>query len=300
MNEAVFKTTMMGGFNKSDVLAFIDKQDTQFKEREKDLCDRINKLGGELSDETGKNKQLEARLKELEEELLRQKEKNAAEAKKSNEVILESESLKNELSRTKSQNDTEIINLRRQVMELSQASQNAKDEAEKASRHANECEEKLRLIDKTEDQIGRALLGAQQTADKIVNEAKEEAAKITERANGEAGAEIENARVRVRNIFGSSRARLDALLLGVEDYKNSIDETRGDVREFFASVDSIFASMKETACETAEKFSKAFETDEETEAAPVAETEVEKNPEPSTGEAECKSVKFDFSSKEAQ
>lgn len=302
MNEAVFKTTVMGGFNKSDVLAFIDKQDAQFKEREKDLCDRINKLSGDLEQEAGKNKQLEAKIKELEEELSKQQGKNAEEAKRSNEVVLESESLKNELSRTKSQNDAEINHLRRQVAELTQSAHNANDETEQAKRHANECEEKLKLIDKTEDQIGRALLEAQQAADKIVNSAKEEAAKITDRANGEADAEIKNARARVRELFRASREKLDVLLSGIEDYKKSIDETRGDVRGFFASVDSIFAAMKETACETAEKFSKAFETDDENEAETAAETEKEKAqaPESEAGETACKTVKFDFSSKEEQ
>lgn len=287
MNEAVFKTTVMGGFNKSDVLAFIDKQDTQFKEREKDLCERINKLNSELSAETEKSKNLESRVKELEEELKKQQEKNAAEAKRSNEVVLEADSLRNELSRTQSQRDAEVSHLRRQVTELTQSAQNAKGEAEKAKQHANECEEKLRLIDKTEDQIGRALLEAQQAADKIVNAAKDQAAKITDNANAEADNEIESAHTRVKDMFKESREKLDKLLLSVEDYKKHIDETRGDVRSFFASVDSIFASMKETACETAEKFTKAFEICDEAETA-----------EPYDEVAAYETVKFDFSSKD--
>lgn len=287
MNEAVFKTTVMGGFNKSDVLAFIDKQDSQFKEREKDLCERINKLNGDLSAETEKNKKSESRIKELEDELQKQQEKNAAEAKRSNEVVLEAESLKNELSRTQSQRDAETSHLRRQVIELTQSAQNAKGEAEKARQHADECEEKLRLIDKTEDQIGRALLEAQQAADKIVNAAKDEAAQITEKAHIEADSVIENAHTRVKDMFNQSREKLDILLLGVEDYKKRIDETRGDVRSFFASVDSIFASMKETACETAEKFTNAFGICDETETAELQD-EV----------AACETVKFDFSSKD--
>ncbi len=159
-------------------------------------------------------------------------------------------------------------------------------------------EKKMDIIDKTEEQIGRAILESQQMADKIIDAAKKEASEIVKAAQETAETAVAQAKESVSRRFGDAREKLDVLLCGVADYKKRIEETRGNASEFFASVETIFSSMQEAAVDTAEKFKNVFKTDSDIEDYDnTAENEVAAK---SVGDSETagdseSALRFDFS-----
>lgn len=289
MNEAVFKTTVMGGFNKSDVLAFIDKQDAQFKAREKDLAARIDALGAGLKNETQRTEQLTARVAELEKLLDEEKTKNEELTKELEEASVETGEVKKGLNDELSSRDEKIERLKGEVYQLRQISKDAEIKAANATRHSEETEEKLRLIDKTQDQIGRAMLEAQKTADNIMNAAKGEAAELLDKAKKDADELTENAEVHVRKINGEAQDKLNGLLLSAADYKNQVSEARREAERFFGSVDTAFASMNASAESILNKYKDIFNKPEETGEEAETPAQDEKAPK------EAAAVKFDFS-----
>jgi chromosome segregation ATPase len=300
MNEAVFKTTVMGGFNKSDVLAFVDKQDAQFKGREKDLIARINKLNTDIKTETDRGNEFEAKVKELEVELETERSRRIEADKKSQAASLNEGQAKLSLSSEISCRDAEIDKLRQEVTTLARSLEVADAKAADASTRAEVYEEKLELIDKTEDQIGRAILESQQMADKIIGLAKSEATQTIKVAREVAEASSAQAQESVSRFFCEAREKLDVLLCGVADYKKSIEETRGNVRGFFASVDSIFSSMQNAAADTVEKFTDVFKMESEIKMEPIDVAENEAAASEGVTETESEAVtetamKFDFS-----
>lgn len=285
MEEAVFKTTVMGGFNKSEVLAFIDKQDEQFREKEKELLAKIDSLSTGLKNETLRSENLEKQIEELKEELNAEKEKNADALEKLHTIGVEAKKADEAYTADLESRDAEIQRLKEEAAALRDAKREAEEKAEKAVAYAEELKDKLELIDKTKEQIGRALLEAQQAADNIINSANEEAEAIKERARNEAQQLIDEAESKAEEMTIHVKEKLDSLLGSVKEYKERIMEARTDAANFFSTIDSVFDAMQSNSDDIFNTFSSAFNTSENT------ETEDEPTEETDT-------VKFDFSSTE--
>jgi cell division septum initiation protein DivIVA len=310
MNEAVFKTTVMGGFSKSDVLAFIDKQDRQFKDREKDLLARVESLSKELKDATQKNEELSQRAAFLEKQFEQAQSKSA----EAGEKILAAENAarqaKSTLEQTLVQRDAEIARLRDEATALTKKAAEAEAKAAEAASRADTLSHKLELIDKTEDQIGRALLDAQQTADKIAGSAGAQADALLQKAKADAQALAAQAKAEVDTLNTIAQKKLDLLLDAVSDYDRRIADKRADVAEFFHSADSAFGTMRDSAKEILDVFSVAFRgqsgteaaaqdpetTDEPFEADSAGEFSMQEDtcPQDDVFKSEAAAIKFDF------
>lgn len=280
MNEAVFKTTVMGGFNKSDVLAFIDKQDKRFREREKDLSARIDSLSTSLKSETQRADELKKQVEQLEVMLQEERSKSVDALEKLHAIGLEVKKANADYTSDLESRDAEIEKLKSEIEDLRILKEKAEDKAENAAAYAAKLEDKLALIDKTQEQIGRALLEAQQTADNIVGTAKEQANEILNNAHKEAADLIDEAHQTADRIKGEAKEKLDELLSGVEDYKNRVITARADAAKFFEAIDSVFESMEANSEDILDKFGKAFKIEE------TADT---------IGKEEAAVLKFDFS-----
>lgn len=287
MNEAVFKTAVMGGFSKSEVLAFIDKQDAQFKAREKELMSRIDSLNAQLKKETQHNGELCERISELESEL-------NTERARCDEAIRKLEAAHAELGKTKNgamseldRRNAEIERLKAMVNMLNRKVSEAEQKAAESAAEAEASKKKLELIDKSEEQIGKAILEAQKTADNIISAAKEEAEQILNKARGEAQSMLETAKDKVDKINAEAQEKLDAMLAAVEDYVKVTEESRTAAVGYFNSVDSMFAEMHANAEKMLSRFSDAFKRREQCEA---DDEEIAKS--------EAAAVKFDFSVKD--
>lgn len=285
MNEAVFKTTVMGGFNKSEVLAFIDKQDEQYKEREKDLAARIDSLSTGLKNETRHSEELTKKVSELEEALSAEAGKNTELIEKLQAANIAANDSENSYSKNIEERDTEIKKLRFEVERQKTLQKSAEEKAEQAAAYAGELENKLALIDKTQEQIGRALLEAQQTADKIINTAQDDSNSILDKAKSDADILISEAREKVSRINHEAETRLVELLSSVSDYKARVTNTRENISNFFGAVDSVFESMLNNSEDILKTYQNAFN--------PEAEANI---PVADATENEAATVKFDFSS----
>jgi chromosome segregation ATPase len=293
MNEAVFKTTVMGGFSKNEVLEFIDKQDAQFKQREKDLTVRINTLSAGLKSETQRSEQFTQRIAELEGQLESEKKRCAEVVKKLQEVSAVAGQAQNDISGEIERRDAEISRLRNETSELARKSGEAKAAAADATARAKIFEDKLGLIDKTEDQIGRAMLLAQQTADKIVCEAKEEAEALLTKASEDAKALTTQAAERVQCVNSEAQGKITEMLRCVADYKKRVTDSRSETVEFFDTVDSVFASMQNNADDVLNNFTNAFRPEDkqyEQDESTVSNED--------TAKKETAAVRFDFSAED--
>ena len=299
MNEAVFKTTVMGGFSKSEVLEFIDKQDAQFKGREKDLIVRIDTLSIGLKNETQRSEQLTQRVAELEGQLESEKVRCAEVVKKLQEVSATAGQMQNDISGEIERRDAEISRLRNETSELVRKSSDTKAKATDATARVKMLEDKLELIDKTEEQIGRAMLQAQQTADKIVNAAKEEAEVLLTKANEESESLTAQTAQRIQCVNSQAQEKIDEMLREVAEYKNRVTDSRSETVKFFGVVDSVFASMQNNADDVLNKFTNAFKPDDKQEELQDQQDQ-DRQYEPiltdeDTSKKEAAAVRFDFS-----
>lgn len=258
MNEVLFKTTAIGGFSKSDVLAFIDKQDKQFKDREKDLLSQLDSLRTGLRNETQHSSKLAENLAAMEKEF-------SAEKQLHSKTSMDLKSADDTLSRAKAEvsaeilkRDTKIKSLQDQLSELNIKLQQADLRALDANKKADETENKLNLIDKTEDQIGRALLEAQKTADNIIENAKNTAESIISNAQGEADGLIENTNAKIKKIKEDAQTKLTAVLKQVKDFENDAKNAHQNAENYLKQVTSSYINIENDATAILEVYQDAF------------------------------------------
>lgn len=263
MNEALFKTTVMGGFSKSEVLSFIDKQDKQFKDREKDLLAQIAALNKNLGDETKRSSQLAGKVSELGKELEAEK---ASHEKTKSSLADADDTLnraKEEVTAEINKRNERIEALTMRINQMTTKEQLAETRSADADKRAEEAENKLKLIDKTEDQIGRALLEAQKTADAIKESAKKEAEDILARAHGEADELITSSNEKIRCVKDEAKTKLDNVLLKVGEFKSESENVHAKAADFMSFVEDQFNEIEANAQDILNKYKDAFNYDPE-------------------------------------
>jgi cell division septum initiation protein DivIVA len=183
--------TSMGGFNKADVMAYLDKQNADFRELAKQKDDALAAKDAEIAS-------LRAQL----DDMINRANEAGAEEKTSEEA----EELKAKLQAAEAalaEKDAEIEKL--------------KGDSEKAS---SENERKAGLYDDMSSQIGDILLTANKNADTIIAEANAKAAEINEKA-------VEDAEER-RRCFEARMSRISAAVRN--NTAAAADNFRGDVK----------------------------------------------------------------------
>lgn len=280
MNEGVFKTTVMGGFNKSEVLAFIDRQDSQFKERERELTSQINSLNSSLNNEILENNRLKKQITELNDKLNEEKAKSEEALKKLEELSSIADRAENDAAGEIERRDAEINRLAEKLREAENRAAAAESNAVQAEADRDKYADKLALIDKTQEQIGRAMLEAQQTADKIIENAKYEAESEMEKARVAAQELIDKANERVNEINAEAQEKLNALIDDAVIYKKRIDYAREYTTKFFEAIDSMYVTMQANADDVQNSFSTMSNTDTSEETDSTGETD-------SIGETDC-------------
>jgi cell division septum initiation protein DivIVA len=262
MNEALFKTTVMGGFNKSDVLAFIDRQDRQSKDREKELLARVDALSKDLKNEVMCTEQLKKRVAELESQLQEEKNKQEETIRKLQDENFTAAEIKADLSSEIEKREAEIDKVRLDSNELAHKLNEAEKKAADEEERADTIAKKLSLIDKTEDQIGRAVLEAQKTADNIVSSARNEADTLLQKTREETDRIMSVTKEHVSNIKADAQEKLDVLMLGVAEYEKRVSDARTGTADFFRAVDSMFTSLQNNADEILTDFTDIFKKDD--------------------------------------
>lgn len=241
MDEGLFKTAAVGGFKKSDVLAYIDEMDSRSKENEKKKNDEINKLKKQLEESGAKYSELEAKAKELENVIEQEKKASA-------EIVAQKKELSDEIDLYKSEmtkKDETIDNLRRDALLLRQSINEthgdvSKKDAEIANlkKQTDELTGKVAEMNRSEDQISRVMLEARNTADKMISDARQECENVKNQAydklhnlSGIVASyqrEIVTIREHLNSFFSTSDGMLETLTYSALDLEKILNSTGGE------------------------------------------------------------------------
>lgn len=211
--------TSMGGFNKADVMAFLDKQNADFRELTKQKDDALAAKDEEIA-------LLRAQLDETE--------KRASEAESAAKTSDETDELRAKLQEAESalaEKDAEIEDL--------------KNEIEKAGA---ENERKAGLYDDMSSQLGDILLTANKNAEMIIAEANAKAAEINEKAVLDAEERKRSFEARMNRISAAVRNNTATAAENFrEDIKAELEIMRRLLGDTVKTVDEKSAAFTELA-----------------------------------------------------
>lgn len=209
--------TSVSGFNKADVMAYLDKQNADFRELSREKDDAVAAKDAEIAS-------LRAQL----DDLIRQAEQ--AEAEKA--AADEAKELKEKLE------EAEFI-----IAEKDEIIEKLKEEASKVSA---ESERKAGLYDDMSSQLGDIIISANKNADSIIAEANAKAAEINEKAAFEAeerkrvyearmtrisAAVKNNTAAAAENFRGDINAELEQIRQMLSDTVKTVDEKNAVLNE---------------------------------------------------------------------
>ncbi len=220
------KTVRVGGFDKKDVLAYVDELNTKIYTLEAELEEKKALLEGSEGGSVDNGKY---------EELLAADKAKISELQTSNDSLkLQMKSLEDDLA----QKDSEIEALKAQNAELEDQLQEAKNKAASASTGENSA------LD-----LSNVFLEAQKTANTIVTQAKENARKMDEDAKKLANQVVDDANGKASTIVKSADERASKILSDAEDKSSEMraaaDRIRKQVTEEIAEIDENVIKLKE-------------------------------------------------------
>lgn len=280
MNEALFKTTMMGGFNKSDVLAFIDKQDKQFKDREKDLLSQIDTLKKNLGSETQHSSQLAEQVAALETALEEEKLKTSETAKNLQDAD-------DTLNRARDEVTIEIRNRDEKIAALCETVKELNIQINDATAREAEAERKLTFIKETEEQISQSLLEAQKSASLIISNARTEAQSMLDDSRSEADRLLEQTNSEIEAKRSQMQAKLNETLDKVATFKSEAVSAEKEAAEFMERILTAYKTIEAGADELINTYTDSFKIN-------IAEEDINEEFS-SPAKEEAAAVKFDFS-----
>ena len=152
--------TSLSGFNKADVLEYLDKQNADFREESRRTAAAIEEKTKKIDALTEENEKLKAELEEL--------------RKKSEESAAEAETAKEELAAAKQALSESEAVIASQTELIDTLKKSAEHEDEDPGKNA-ETERKAELYDGVSSQVGDILITANKSADAIIAQAGAEA-----------------------------------------------------------------------------------------------------------------------------
>lgn len=219
------KTVSFGGFDKKDVLAYVDELNTKIYTLEAELDEKKALL--ENADVGGDNN-------EKYEELL------AADKAKITELQTSNDSLKLQMKTMEddiANKDKEIEALKAQNAELEEQLQEAKNKAASGGGESSAMD------------LSNVFLEAQKTANTIVTQAKENARKMDEDAKKLANQVVDDANGKASTIVKNADEKASKILSDAEDKSSEMraaaDKIRKQVEEEIAEIDENVIKIKE-------------------------------------------------------
>ena len=219
------KTVSFGGFDKKDVLAYVDELNTKIYTLEAELDEKkalLESAGG-----AGDNS-------EKYEELL------AADKAKITELQTNNDSLKLQMKTMEddlANKDKEIEALKAQNAELEEQLQEAKNKAASSAGESSAMD------------LSNVFLEAQKTANTIVTQAKENARKMDEDAKKLANQVVDDANGKASTIVKNADEKASKILSDAEDKSSEMraaaDKIRKQVEEEIAEIDENVVKLKE-------------------------------------------------------
>lgn len=222
------KTVRVGGFDKKDVLAYVDELNSKIYALEAELDEKKALL--ENSDGGGQSN-------EKYEELL------AADKSKITELQTSNESLKHQMQTMEdelSEKDKELEECKSQIAELEQQLQEARNTAAASAGNSGESS----ALD-----LSNVFIEAQKTANTIVTQAKENARKMDEDAKKLANQVVDDANGKASTIVKNADEKASRILSDAEDRSSEMraasDKIRQEVEDEIAEIDENVTKLKE-------------------------------------------------------
>ncbi|MCH5193705.1 MAG: hypothetical protein J1F11_07070 [Oscillospiraceae bacterium] len=224
------KTVRVGGFDKKDVLAYVDDLNSKIYALQAELDEKVALLedagGGASGVDTSKY-----------EELL------AADKAKITELQTSNDSLKNQMKSLEddiAEKDKEIEALKAQNTDLENQLQEAKNQAATSSGGVG---------DNSAMDLSNVFIEAQKTANTIVMQAKENARKMDEDAKKLANQVVDDANGKASTIVKSADERASKILSDAEDKSSEMraaaDKIKREVTEEINEIDENVTKLKE-------------------------------------------------------
>jgi chromosome segregation ATPase len=277
-----FKTAM-NGFKKSDVLVFIDNQENEYRKREKSLKEQVAQLEGQVQTAQKEKDELQSQIDGARQEVESERQVGAQTRGQFAAMVEQMDALKTELFKNE--------NLKNELQrEISIHKQNSEAKAAEIAEKAAEIERlksTINTISTTQQRISRVMVEAQNTADKIIDGAKEKAVCILCEAGQKMSAMLKHA--------DEMKSEAELFLSRVDSFSEGVAQISG---ELTASTSGLGGEKKEQEPTSAVK---SDDSEEPAAAEPHASSEQKKSPE-KANPADCVPVKgaqpgalFDFS-----
>ena len=166
-NDVIFKTKAFGGFNKEEVMTYINRLITEKEELEnkcKELTDEKNNLKNEVSE-------ISQKLKETEEKVT----KSAEEYEELSKVLEAEREVSAAVYNEKEEFSVEILKLNKELNELKNKPVLSEEDAEILKAENAKLKAECDKLKAMEQQVGAAMLDARLRSDELVKEAEEKA-----------------------------------------------------------------------------------------------------------------------------
>ena len=229
--------TSLSGFNKADVLEYLDKQNADFLEESRRSSAALEEKSKKIEELTAETEKLTAELSDAKAQ--------AEEAKaKAEELAAALDAAKQALSESEAviASQTELIDSLKKDAEAHEADDTEKDA---------ETERKAELYDGMSSQLGDILISANKSADEIIENANEKANSINEEALRSARESREAFALAMDECTRAFRERADAVSGGC---CGDINDELGRIRE---AVDRALLQLQKSSLCIAEKTEQA-------------------------------------------
>lgn len=216
--EGLFKTAV-GGFKKEDVLAYIDRQETEFREKEADYKKQLRQSAEQLDQIKRERDDREQKAAGLAESLEQATCKNSELEKQLADAQAQAAAVTEETGRDQADREKQA----HEIQSLRQELDRKTDELRAREAAMAHLQEEGHRAEQSQERISRVLMEAQATADRIVADARRKAAGILSRAQEECNRLVETSDAfhrdvaSLRSAIGVAAGRLDGTLLTMED-----------------------------------------------------------------------------------
>ena len=220
-NDVIFKTKAFGGYNKEEVMTYINRLISEKEALEtkcKELTDANNSLKSETEQKTEKIKTLENDAVSLLEKI--------------NELSAVNESVKNEVELAESEKEKqtiEILKLNNELNEIKNKSVLSEEDAEILKTENLKLKTECDKLKAMEQQVGAAMLDARLRSDELVKEAEEKA---------------ELVRKDVYDAIGDTALKIDELSGGIAEIASSFTKAVGEME---MRINVLTGNMSKTA-----------------------------------------------------
>jgi CxxC-x17-CxxC domain-containing protein len=238
----IFRTTM-GGFKKSDVLEFIDSLEKGYDKREKSLNDKIKESNSKIEDQMIEKEDFLSRINGLAQELELEREENLQAQQRLLTVEIENDALRKELNKSESFNEE----MKREADVNKQGFDEAIAELTIKNADIERLNNTINTISTTQQRISRVMVEAQNTADKIIDDAKKEAVSIIGEAEKKISLMIKDA-AEFKNEVDALRKKVDGFTGRINEVSDELSDYSTDIRGIIKNAEKPQRKMYDAIC----------------------------------------------------